>query len=320
MITNEKISIIIPTYKGEKSLSLLIEILIKNFPDFEIVIVNDRSPDNTDLICKELIKKFEKFSIIYLRLAKNFGEHSAVLAGLSECRGDIAVVIDDDFQHPISEIKKIVNYTKNNDFDVVYTKFKKKKHSLIRNLGSMINDKTTNYLLKKPKNLYLSSFKSIKRNIINELIKSKSSEPYIDAIIIKSTSNIGQVLTDHFERDEKYGKSSYNFKKLISLYLSIFFGYSTAPLRILLVSGVIIFLISLFFSFYIFIEKIINPSLPIGYTSLIIITSLFGGLNFIFIGLIGEYLGKIMNNSNQVLPYLIEKKITSHNLNLKYEE
>lgn len=309
MFNESNISIIIPTYNGEKSINLLIENLVKNFPNYEIVIINDNSPDKSDEVCRKIIKRFQNNTLIYLKLAKNCGEHSAVLAGLNECSGNMAVIIDDDFQHPISEIKKIINFTNQNNYDVVYSKFTEKKHSLFRNFGSWINDKSMNFLFKKPKKLYLSSFKTIKRNIINEIVKFKLGEPYLDALILKITSNIGQVLTEHAERDSAYGKSSYSFRKLLKLYASILFGYSTSILRVVLFTGLFTFLLSLLLSIIVLIERILNPDMPVGYSSIIFLIMIFGSLNLIFIGLLGEYIGRILNNTNNFLSYFIENKI-----------
>ena len=170
MKNNNLISVIIPTYKGEKSIKLLCDEIVKkfNFINLEIIIVDDNSPDNTKQICLDMIDRSHD-NILYIKLTKNFGEHNAVFAGLKYCKGDWAIIIDDDFQNPISEAVKLTDYALKNSYDVIYSNYKKKKHNIFRNLGSKLNDISASIFLKKPKNLYLSSFKIVKKNVIEKI-------------------------------------------------------------------------------------------------------------------------------------------------------
>lgn len=208
---NFLISIVIPVYNSEKSIKSLVGLLIKKIEpkfDLEIILVNDCSTDNSEKICISLFNKYKNIVRFY-SLAKNVGEHNAVMAGLNKAKGDYVVIMDDDFQNPVSEVIKLISYAARSSFDVVYTYYENKKHSIFRNLGSRFNDKVANIMLKKPKDLYLSSFKILNRFIVNEITKYKLPFPYIDGLILRATSHIGKLKVGHRER--KAGKSGYTF-------------------------------------------------------------------------------------------------------------
>lgn len=181
-----KTSIIIPVYNGAQSIGRLVDELIARLsPVFriEIVLVNDCSPDNSEEVCIGITEKHPDFVSFY-SLAMNVGEHNAVMAGLNKATGNYAIIVDDDFQNPVSEVIKLVGYMLSNNYDVVYTYYNDKKHSLFRNIGSGFNDRIANLMLKKPRHLYLSSFKIINRFLIDEVIKYDLPYPYIDGLIL----------------------------------------------------------------------------------------------------------------------------------------
>lgn len=303
-----KISIVIPVYNAENSITRLAENLIlelSNNYHLEIILVNDCSSDNSEKVCIDLYKKFSKI-IKFYNLARNVGEHNAVMAGLNQVSGEFAVIMDDDFQNPISEVIKLINYALGNEFDVVYTYYEKKQHSIFRNLGSYFNDRVANYMLKKPKDLYLSSFKIIKNNIIQEMIKYDHPYPYIDGLILRITSNIGKIKVDHHKRED--GKSGYTLLKLISLWSNMFTNFSILPLRISIITGFIISILSFCFGIWSIIEKMMNPNIPIGYTSLMVFILLLAGIQLMAIGMVGEYLGRLFLSQSKTPQYIINKR------------
>ena len=170
------ISIIIPVYNSEKTIEILVDNIEKALNQshkFEIVLVNDSSKDNSEEICKKLLNKYNNINL--LSLAKNVGEHNAVMAGLNNCSGEYAVIMDDDLQHSAESLVELVSFgIKNKDnYDVVYTYYDKMKYNFFRNIGRKFNNLIANFLLDKPKDLYLSSFKLINRFLIKEIIKYK---------------------------------------------------------------------------------------------------------------------------------------------------
>jgi glycosyltransferase involved in cell wall biosynthesis len=303
-----KVSIVIPVYNGEQSIGRLTDELVsvlKELYNLEIVLVNDNSPDNSETVCEGLFKKYPDI-VCFFSLAKNVGEHNAVMAGLNQATGDYMVIMDDDFQNPITEVAKLVNYAAQNDCDVTYTYYRKKKHSFFRNLGSRFNDRVANVMLKKPKNLYLSSFKALNRFIVDEIKKYDLPYPYIDGLILRTTDKIAKVEVEHRER--AIGRSGYTFTKLVRLWLNMFTSFSILPLRVSAIMGMIFSLLGLALGVFTVIEKLANPDLPIGYAATIVVISIFAGIQLLSLGMIGEYVGRIFMSFNKKPQYTIRKR------------
>ena len=303
---SETISIIIPTYKSANTLIKLVDELVLTFKSFEteIVIVNDCSPDIfTHENCINLSNKYQD-KISYIKLSKNFGEHNAVMAGLRYSEGDLVIIMDDDYQNLPSEALKLVQFTLDSKYEVVFAKYKIKKDSFIRNLMSKIANVSAQLLINKPKEIYFSSFKAIKRTLIKEIIKYQGPFPYIDGLILAKTENIGSVEVIHSIREKS--KSSYNLYKLAKLYGNLVTNFSTVPIHLFSILGLVITLISFLFIVGILIEKIVNPSVPLGYSTLVTIIFFFSGIQILFLGLIGEYVGKILRNVNKEEQYIVD--------------
>ena len=302
------ISIVIPVFNSEATISDLVTELIthisKDHP-LEVVLVNDDSDDRSENECIGLFKKYPE-KVKFYSLAKNVGEHNAVMAGLNKVKGDWAVIMDDDFQNPVAEVSKLIEYILNNNYDVVYTKYDKKQHSAFKNIGSYFNNKVANIMLKKPNELYLSSFKAIKQKLISEIIKYKLPYPYIDGLILRTTNNIGVIEVQHKSRSQ--GQSGYTIKKLISLWLNMFTNFSVVPLRIATFLGAVLSFGGFLFAIAILVEKLFYPEVPQGYASLVIIFIIFSGVQLVFIGLIGEYLGRLFISNNKHPQFFITKK------------
>ncbi|WP_394990442.1 glycosyltransferase family 2 protein [Emticicia sp.] len=292
----KELSVVIPVYNGAKSISRLVASLQNELRtyDFEIVLVNDDSPDTSEKICRELATIHKNIKFISLR--KNFGEFNAVMCGLNNVTGKYTVIIDDDFQNPPSEIVKLLDKAKSEDFDVVYSCYLEKKHHFFRNFGSWLVNRLTTSLLNKPSDLYLSSFKLIKKEIINEIVKYKGPYPYIDALIFRVTNNIGKTEVQHSERLE--GQSNYTLRKLITLFMTILFGYSLLPIRIVLSLGVLLVTLSILL-IVLYVFKVI----PDWGLSMFVF---FGGVQLTSLGIIGEYISKSFLSQNGT-PQYIEK-------------
>ena len=302
------ISIVIPVFNSENTIEELVTKLVERLDNhyiFEIILVNDCSGDHSEDVCIELYHKYPKKIKLY-SLAKNVGEHNAVMAGLNNANGDWVIIMDDDFQNPVDEVLRLIDYSTINHFDVVYTWYRDKKHSFLRNLGSNFNNKVANVMLKKPDKLYLSSFKSIHTSVVKEIIKYDLPYPYIDGLILRITRNIGKIEVEHKIRTK--GKSGYTFKKLVSLWLSMFTNFSVIPLRISTVLGTILSIVGFIFGIVTFIEKLIHPGIPQGYASIVVLFIIFSGVQLIFLGVIGEYLGRLFIANNKQPQFFITKK------------
>lgn len=302
------LSIVIPVYNSENTIGNLVDLLIRELNEeyrLEIILVNDSSKDGSEKVCIGLFCRY-KGIVKFYSLAKNVGEHNAVMAGLNHVTGDFTVIMDDDFQNPVSEVKKLVDYAKDNEYDVVYTYYDKKQHSLGRNLGSMFNDKVANIMLNKPKDLYLSSFKLMNKFLVKEIIKYDLPFPYIDGLILRTTSNIGKIKVSHSKRNE--GKSGYTLAKLLSLWLNMFTNFSIIPLRMAIFLGFGFALIGFILGAQTVVEKISNPDLPVGFSALAVSIFIFAGVQLISLGLIGEYVGRIFLSQNKRPQFTIFKK------------
>ena len=195
--------------------------------------------------------------------------------------------------------------------DVIFTKFNEKKHSILRNTMSKFANLTANLILNKPDHIYLSSFKSIKRKIINEIIKYEGHYAYIDGLIFSITGNVGTLQVNH--NDRITGKSNYNLFKLGKHYANLLVNFSVLPLRFFFIFGFIISGISLVIMIFIFIEKLLNPTIPMGYASLILAIIFFSGIQILFLGFISEYIGKILRIVNKDRQYIIDFIKKNHN-------
>lgn len=305
---NILVSIVIPVYNGEKTVGRLVDSLVKSLNGFcrsEIILVNDGSKDDSENVCIALHEKYSG-QVKFYSLAKNFSQDNATMAGLKAAKGDLAVVMDDDLQNPVSEVLKLVDFACLNDFDVVYTYYKEKKHSLFKNMGSKFNDLVANIMLKKPKNLYLSTFKIINRLILDEITKYDGPFPYVEGLILRSTDHIGQMEALHEERTE--GKSGYTLKKLFALWVRTFVNFSILPLRFLTIFGFIVAFLGFVFGFWTVIQRIMDPNWPAGYATLIFLVTFFSGIQLIGLGITGEYLGRLFLLQNKKPQYVVRKR------------
>ena len=306
------ISIIIPCYNSEQSISEVVLLIDKEMNNlcksYELVLVNDDSKDNTYLKIKELCDKYS--NITGINLSRNFGQHNAIMAGLNHISKDSEFVLflDDDLQTHPSQICKLIHKI-NEGYDVVYGIYNEKYHSIFRNLGSKFNSWTIRLLTDRPKHLRTSSFWIARRFICDEIIKYKSSYPFLSGLVFRVTHNVGNVYIEHFQR--KYGKSNYNIKRLIKLW-STLINFSVVPLRISIIFGSILGALGFLTTFVILIKKYLNPAVPVGWSSIMAIMFILSGINLIFMGIIGEYIGRIFMASNDK-PQFIVKEIVGKN-------
>lgn len=303
-----KVSVAIPIYNSESTIGNVVDSLVETLTShysLEIVLVNDASPDHSEDVCFKICEKYPSIVKFY-SLAKNVGEHNAVMAALNHTTGDYVVIMDDDFQNPISEVVKLFEYIRNSDYDVVYTYYEKKQHSYFRNLGSRFNDRVANVMLQKPKDLYLSSFKVLSHFLVREIIKYDLPFPYIDGLILRTTSKIGKLKVLHEKRAE--GKSGYTLRKLVRLWMNMFINFSILPLRISVIIGFIFAIFGFGLGIYAVIDKLTNPTLPLGYTTIAVMVAIFAGIQLIAIGVVGEYLGRMFLSQNKRPQYCIRKK------------
>ncbi|MBI6873596.1 glycosyltransferase family 2 protein [Clostridium aciditolerans] len=305
---NKKLSFVIPCYGSEKTIESVIEEIVNTVSyknPYEIICVNDCSPDGVYEALKSLARNNENIKV--LNLAKNFGQHNALMAGYRHVTGDIIISLDDDGQTPAKECYKLINAL-NDDKDVIYARYAQKKHSLFKNFGSKMAAWMGKVLLNISKDLYISSYFVCKRYVINEIIRYENPYSYLGGLIVRATKKIGNVDINH--RAREVGRTGYTFKKLISLWLNGFTAFSVKPLRIATILGFVCSLFGFTYGIWTIIKKMfINSSSPMGYSSMMAAIMFIGGMIMLMLGLIGEYIGRIYISINNAPQYVIREKI-----------
>ena len=305
MATGPELSLVIPVYNGSRTIGPLVEQTAKIFgsTSFEIVLVNDGSEDDSERVCVKLAEKFPQ-NVTFVHLSRNFGEHSAVLAGFTQARGRYVAVLDDDSQNPPEEVVRMLDELKRKNYDVVYGHYIEKKHSWFRNLGSRFNDLIATLMLHKPKDLYLSSFKVMNRFLVNEIIKYRGPYPYTDGLIYRVTRNIGQIPVEH--RVSASGPSRYTLRRLVRLWLNMFLNFSIKPLRISVYVGLLASCLSIVALVAILIDKLwITKNVTVGIPTVLGSVVFFAGIQLMILGLVGEYLGRLYLDHTGTPQYVV---------------
>ena len=310
----KKVSFCIPCYKSEQTLTKVVDEIrasmeeLSDKYEYEIILVNDASPDGTfNVICK-LADTYP--NITGIDLAKNFGQHAALMAGFAHVSGDILVCLDDDGQTPANEVYKLLDKIEEGE-DVVYARYDHKKHSLFRNFGSFINEKMTEFLLGKPKELYVSSYFAAKRFIVDEMLRYDKSYPYVIGLVLRSTKRIANVNVDHRERE--IGKSGYTFGKLLGLWMNGFTAFSVKPLRIATWTGISCAILGFIYGLYTIIKKfVLGDAVAVGFSALMSSVMFIGGMILFMLGILGEYIGRMYISMNNAPQYVIREVVKKH--------
>lgn len=309
---SELISFVIPCYNSTKTLPLVTEEIIETMEskmeqyDYEIILINDCSPDGTTYSKIEELSK-DNSHIRGINLARNFGQPSAVMAGMSFAKGDFIVCGDDDGQTPFCDLplffEKIAE-----GYDVIEAKYiQREKKSLFRKLGTFMNESMATWLINKPKGIVLTTFWVIRRYVADEMLKYPNSYPYLGGLMMRATHNVCNVDIAHRQRIT--GKSGYSISKLMGLWLNGFTSFSVKPLRFATACGGCLSLIGIIVGIITVIRKILEPDILAGYSSMMaVILFLFGAL-FILLGMLGEYIGRIYISLNNAPQFVIREKI-----------
>lgn len=303
----QKISYVIPCYRSQETLPKVVAEITDtmtgmNDYEYEIVLVNDCSPDNTYETIKELASKNDR--ILGVDLAKNFGQHAAIMAGLHYVSGDIIVCLDDDGQTPANEVEKLLAPIEEGQ-DVVYARYTKKKHSPFRNFGSWVNEKMAQYLLGKPKELYISSYFAARRYVIDEMLKYDKSYPYVMGLVLRTTKRIVNVDVNHRERE--VGVSGYTIGKLLALWMNGFTAFSVTPLRVSTYTGCLFAIAGFIYGIYTIVKHFVVKGAPMGYASLMSVVLFIGGMVLLMLGLVGEYIGRMYIGMNNAPQYVVRE-------------
>lgn len=310
----EKISYVIPCYRSQDTLAGVVAEVhdtMRDLPqyDYEIILVNDASPDGTWGTIRVLCQGDAR--ITGVNLARNFGQHAALMAGFREAKGDIIVCLDDDGQTPADEVGKLLERI-DAGYDVVYASYENKKQAGWRNLGSWVNSKMTEVMLEKPPELVINSYFAARRFVIEEMLRYEQCYPYVIGLVLRTTKNICNVPVQHRQREQ--GSSGYTIGKLLSLWMNGFTSFSVKPLRMANYFGICSAMAGFVYLIYIIISHFAHGLAPLGWASTTAILLIMGGVILIVLGLIGEYVGRIYMCANNAPQYVVRECLHGEDL------
>lgn len=302
------VAVVVPVYNSAEILPELLDRLEavgrERFAGFQVVLVNDASPDSSWETIEELAESSSAVTGVDLR--KNVGQDNAIMAGFHHAEGDVVVVMDDDLQHAPEDIPALVDGIREGA-DVVYARFATKRQALWKNVGSWLADRAAVWVLGKPDDVYMSPFKAVRREVVDELLRYGGPYPYVDGLIFTVTSRITQVDVEHHPRYA--GRSNYDLRGSVRVWLKLVTSFSVAPLRLVTLLGGVISLLSLGMAAFFVIQTLVLERMPPGWPSLIVSVFFLGGVQLMGIGAIGEYVGRIFVTQNN-RPQFTVRRVT----------
>ena len=303
------ISIVIPCYRSAKTIERVVEeikceILKRPENRYQIILVNDCSPDNTFEVLRKIADKDR--NVVALDLARNYGQNNARLAAVPYIKGDVAVCMDDDGQHPADQIYKLVDKVCEG-YDLVYAKFPKQKQTFFRRMASRTHTKLQELTGAKLKGIYNSPFLAWSSFAIKALKQYRSPFVSAGAYLMRMTNRVANV--EAVQRARMEGKSNYTLKKLLNLWLTEFTNFSLVPLRFSSFLGFISSALGILLGLILVIRKLLNPEIVVGYTSTVTIILIIGGIIMLMLGLLGEYIGKIYMTISNLPQYMIRTEL-----------
>lgn len=305
MDNNFKLSVVVPVYYGDDCLdelyTRLSNALSKLTPDYEIILVNDGSPDNSWQSIEELAKKDDKIKGI--NLSRNFGQHYAITAGLDFVQGDWIVVMDCDLQDKPEEIEKLYNKAREG-YDVVFANRIERQDSFLKKLYSKIFFKIFDYLTENKTNKSVANFGIYSKKVIHNFRKIREQTRSFSIFIKWLGFNRAYVDVEHGKRFA--GKTSYNFSKMINYAIDTITAESNKPLRLSIKLGFFISALSFLFTIFLIFNYFVLKVTVEGWTSIMVALFFMSGLILANLGLIGIYLGKIFDETKKRPLYIIK--------------
>lgn len=314
------VTILVPAYNEQEVLHLLYDRLEKlmnentNY-DFEVLLVNDGSKDKTFEIMQELREKDKRFC--YLNLSRNFGKETAMIAGLDYCKGDAVVIIDADLQDPPELIPEMIKYWEEG-YDDVYAKRRSREgETWLKKFTSKMYYRVLQGFTRIEIQKDTGDFRLLDRRCVEALKSMRENQRYTKGLFSIIGYNKKEILYDRDPRAA--GQTKWNYGKLIDLSIDGITSFTTSPLRWAALIGCGVSFIGFIYMIYIIIKTIVTGVDVPGYASLMVVILFLGGIQLIFLGIIGEYLGRTFNESKHRPLYFIERynetKETNEHLN-----
>ena len=288
------LSVVVPVYRSELCLEALVKAIAAALSDrtYEVVLVNDYSPDGSWQVIESICESNP--NVIGVDLRRNFGQDNAILTGLRIARGKYIAIMDDDLQHDPADLPALVNEIERGA-DVVYGDFRTKHQKLWKNLGSWFNGKVAEWVIDKPKDIYLSPYKLIRKEVAELICEYDGPAPYVDGLLFQVTSRMSHIPVEHHSRYA--GASSYTFWKSVRVWGRLAFSFSVAPLRLVTWFGFTFAILGLLLAAAVISYRLLYPQdfsqNAVGWASLMVALLLVGGIQMIFFGILGEYAGRM---------------------------
>lgn len=305
-------SVVVPVYNSDHMLEELYTRVSQVFDtvireDFELILVDDGSKDHSYEVMEKLRGRDRRVKII--QMARNFGQHPALLCGFAHARGDFIITMDDDLQHPPEEIPKLVSeMNRRDDVDVIIASYEGRKHGFIRRLGTKLSVWATSRMLGKDPDLEITSFRLIRRFIVDAILQTNTYLPQIGNLLVLTSNRIINVPVRHDPR--AYGKSGYSFRRLARDLIFDITAHSAFPLIVVRNIGILSFIFSFCLGIFYLIRYFLYGTSVEGWTSLMLVCLAFFGLTLLSIGIIGMYLMNILNEAKKMPHYVVRREET----------
>lgn len=302
-------SVVVPVYNSERTLEELYSRVRETFEnkigeEFELILVDDSSKDGSFSMMEKLRRRDTRIKII--QLSRNYGQHCALLCGISYAEGDFIITMDDDLQHPPEEIPKLISEIISHDeLDVVIGEYASKKHGIIRNLGTYMSNLVTSHVFGNDPNLKLTSFRIMRRFVADNILQLNVSYPRIGHLLLLVSNRIGNVTVEHDRR--MYGKSGYSFRRLVKDFFHNISNNTAFPLIFLRNIGLASFVFSIALALYYMIRYFAVGISIQGWTTTILLMLLFFGITLLGMGIVGEYLYRVLEETKKIPNYMIRK-------------
>ncbi len=302
------VSVVIPCYNSEHTIEKVVDMCMKEFDKLdgytcEMILVNDYSKDKTfEAICR----CSEKYgNVTAVNLAKNFGQHAAIMAGLHYTKGDYVIAMDDDLQNHPSQIKQFLDKA-NEGYDVVFGVFKERHFSRWKNFTGAVSRFLLFRMIDRPKNIQMGSFWLARRFVIDKALEYEGNSAFVQLLFFRTTHNVANIEIEHFDRE--VGSSNYTFRKGLKHFMSMI-NYSELPLRLASFLGAIFAGIGFVAGLIVLIMKLVNPAMQAGWPSIMCTLLLLFGVTFIILGIMGEYIGRVLFTVNSSPQYVVRDVI-----------
>ena len=303
-----KYSVVIPVYGSANILDDTIRRTVSFFEgqdwDYELIMVNDGSPDNSWQKLSE--HAAQNPNIVAINLLKNYGQHNALFCGFHHVSGDYIVTIDDDLQNPPEDIAHLAAKIEEG-YDIVYGKFHHKQHAGYRRLGSKIIEQLNRRIFGQPPDLTVTNFRLMRRDVVDRMTQYQTGYPYITGLSLMFSNRRANVMVEHHPRSS--GSSGYNWRKILTLVTRIIFNYSSYPLRVVSTLGFITAAVAFAMGIYYLLRALIIGYEVPGWATVVVLLAFFNGINIVIISMLAEYVMRLLKQVSMGKPYQIAEVV-----------